>query len=111
MSARLKKNLPLLEKLLKAKPAKRVEILRGADSELLKSICECAINLLNANVPADKRQVSSLEKHKTLLRILADRKVSLKSKKTKLLRQGGKILLALLRPILQAIVANLITLP
>jgi hypothetical protein len=111
MSARLRKYLPLIEKIVKAKPAKRLEILREGDSDFLKCLCECAINLLNANVPVDQRQISNLEKHKTLLRILANRKVSLKTKKNKLLRQGGKILLALLRPILQALVANLITLP
>jgi hypothetical protein len=110
MSARLKKNLPLLQKLFKSKPAKRSEILKEGDSELLKCLCECALNLLNANIPLNKRQVSTLEKHKTLLRLLANRKVSLKSKKSKLLRQGGAFILALLRPILSAVVANLIVL-
>lgn len=110
MTDRLKNNLPLLEKILKAKPAKRLEILKQADTEFIKCLCECAINLLNANVAINQRQHSSLEKHKILLRLLANRKVSLKSKKTKLLRQGGTFLLALLRPILQAVVANLIAL-
>jgi hypothetical protein len=110
MSDRLRNNLPLLEKILKAKPAKRLEILKQGDSEFIKCLCECAINLLNTNVAVNKRQLSSLEKYKTILRVLANRKVSLKSKRAKLLRQGGAFLLALLRPILQAVVANLITL-
>lgn len=108
MTDRLRKNLSNLRKIFKSKPEKRNQYLKEADSELVKCLCECAINVLNSNVPINQRQTTVLGKHKNLLRLLANRKVSLKSKKSKILRQGGAFILALLRPVLAAIAVNLI---
>jgi hypothetical protein len=108
MSDRLRVHLPLLKKILKGKPAVRNKILEEADLELIKCVCECAINVLNANVPLDEKQKSGLSKHKVFLRWLANRKISLKSKKAKLLTQSGAFLLGLLRPVVAALLAELI---
>lgn len=103
MTERLKRHLATLRTLVKAKPAKRSQILKQADTDLIKCLCECSINLLNANVPLDRRQRALLEKHKEILRLLANKKVSLKNKKIKILRKGGTFLLALLRPVLAVV--------
>lgn len=108
MSDRLKANLPVLKRLVRAKRPKREKILGEADSELIKCVCECAINVLNATVPLTERQHSCLNKHKEFLRELANRKVSLETKKIKLEQQTGGFLLGLLRPVVESYLAELL---
>jgi hypothetical protein len=108
MSDRMQAKFPVLKRLVRAKRPKRTEILREADSELIKCICECAINVLDSTVPLTDRQHTCLAKHKAFLRELADRKVSLQSKKLKLEQQTGGFLLGLLRPVVESYLADLL---
>ena len=79
MSARVKRNLPLLKMLTTSKPAATKAIL--TDPVLIRAICECCHNVLKGNVPLTPRQKKRLARYKKKLRQLSDRKTSIKRKK------------------------------
>ena len=98
MSASLKRNLPLLRILHRSKPALVKSILKHASSDLTKAICECSLNVLKGNIKISPAQKRKLAHHKTNLRLLANKKTSLKKRK-RILQKGGFIG-ALLGPVL-----------
>jgi hypothetical protein len=110
MTERLKRNLSTLQKLLKLRPHQRTNFIKHSSDDFMKTVCECAINSLNSTVPLNNKQLDKLKPYKRTVRILADRKISLNKKRRKILKQSGGFLLALLKPVLTAVVANLITL-
>ena len=79
-------------------------ILKVLDVRRIRSICECAYNLLRGNLPVrDKSKLKKLRKHKALLRRLAARGESWVKKRRLLVQKGGGILLPiLLSTVLQA---------
>lgn len=108
MSQRLKDHWAELKALVKAKPKERRHILKQPGDELTKCLCECALNTLNSNVTLTAAQFKKLSRHKRILRLLADKKVSLKSKKKKILKQAGGFLVPLLVPILTTVLELLV---
>ncbi len=99
MSKRLAKNIDYLRVLCKSNKRQRDGILKGADKELVYTICECIDNCLNGNVKLTGNQVAKLKRKKAVLRRLRDKKVSVTQKK-KLLVQHGGFLSALLAPVI-----------
>jgi len=96
---RLKNNISYIDVLARAKPCQRKAILHTADYDLIVCLCECALNILNGNVPLKSHDREKLEKYKTHLRELASEKTS-NSKRRKILVQKGGFVPALLAPIL-----------
>lgn len=90
--ARLKRNIPLLKALTKASPRKRKDILRGCSNDLLHSLSEIALNLLKGNIPLSSQQYAALKRQKNKIRLLADRKISLRRKRRTLQQTGGFLL-------------------
>ena len=84
-----------------AKPASVKSIIKGADKDLVDTLCECGLNVLKGNVPLSPGQKKRLKAHKNTLRALSQKKQSLQKKKT-LLQRGG-FLGALLRPVLSVL--------
>jgi len=83
--------------LMTLSPAEIKAILKVLDVRRVRSICECAYNLLRGNLPVrDKCKLNKLRKHKALLRKLAARGESLVKKRRHLTQKGGGILLPLL---------------
>jgi len=77
--------------------AERKAILKVLDAQRIKSICECALNLLQGNIPLkDKRKVQKLRKYKSILRRLAARGESWVKKRRYLVQKGGGILIPIL---------------
>ena len=74
------------------------EVIKRSNNELIKVICECALNVLHGNVPLTPAQRKSLSKHKRTIRNLAT-KQPINKKKT-ILQKGGGFLPVLLGPIL-----------
>ena len=64
----------------------------------INSICEVAFNILNGGVRCTKYRKDKLRKHANILRLLADKRISVKTKKAKLL-SGSGILLSSLIPL------------
>ena len=105
MSAKLRKYNPHLRTLAVSKPALCKAIIQNAEPDLIKCLCECAMNILKGNVSITPGQKRKLAHHKTHLRNLVKRQVSL-SKKKKVLQKGG-FLPALLAPILGTVLPAL----
>lgn len=91
----MKRNLPLLQLLIKTPPRQRKAILCAATADLVAAISEIALNALKGNIPLSPRQVSMLRKKKLLIRKLSSKQVSLKKKK-ELVKQSGGFLAPLL---------------
>lgn len=109
MSARVKRNLPLLKMLTTTKPAAARAIV--TDPDLIRAFCECCYNVLKGNVPLTPRQKKRLARYKKKLRQLSDRKTSIKRKR-KILQTGGIVplaaaLLPTILPLVTRVASNL----
>jgi hypothetical protein len=107
MSQRINAHADFLKMLTKAAPPERRNILKNADDEKIKCICEVALNTLKQRVALTEDQYRALRKHKQTLRFLSDRRVSLPKKKKKVSQAGG-FLLPLLIPVLTTILASVL---
>ncbi len=100
MSRRMKVHAPYLQVLAKGNATQRQGILNGASRELIFCLCECALNVLNGNVPLSSSQKKKLSKHKLRLRQLVKKNTSISKKKRLLKYQKGGWVSALLGPVL-----------
>ncbi len=107
MSNRMKRNADALRFLARCNPKQRKSIIQHADSSLIDSLCECALNLLKGHVRLHPKQKKKLIKHKKRLRALTNKKVARKKKKV-ILNQHGGLVGALLAPVLKSIVRMLL---
>ena len=106
MSQRLRRHSSSLRALAKAPETITRAVVRGCDDALFKCLCECAVNVLNGNVPLTTSEYSKLKVHKTGLRQLADKRVN-RDKKRIILQQGG-FLGALLAPIAASVLGPVV---
>ena len=108
----LKRNIHLLKAIHKARPTRRCELLKSADTDLIESLCACIRNIANGNIPISEGRKRTLSKHKKLLLQLADPSTSGIAKKRLVVKQKGgffgAILPAILGPVLGA-VSSLLT--
>jgi hypothetical protein len=74
---RVKSNYHALHVLRKARQKLRKAIFSHCDKELVKSIYECVLNVLNGNVGLTGCAKRKLQKHKAVLRKVADKRVPL----------------------------------
>ena len=105
---RIRKHSGELHSLARAKPIAVKKIIRAADKDLVKTLCECSLNVLKGNVSISSRQKKRLSHHKKGLRELTQPKVSLKKKKVILQRGGfvGALLAGLLPALLTPILSR-----
>lgn len=91
MTARIKRNLPLLKRLVTGSfPPEKNRFTRGLD-DLIKSIVEIAINTLRGNIPLTKAQLKRLKKEKVVIKKLCNKKQPLKKKRKTVNQKGGFI--------------------
>ena len=83
----------------------RKAIVSNCDRELVHSICECVLNVLNGKVRLSDCVARKLRKHRTVLRKVADKRVHLLGKKKLIVQRGGFLL-----PLLSAVLPALATL-
>jgi len=102
---RLRSNYHALHVLKDAKSNLRKAILSNCDRELVNSICECVLNVLNGNVKLSGCVTRKLRKHKAVLRKVADKRVPISGKKKLIVQRGGFLL-----PLLSAVLPALATL-
>jgi hypothetical protein len=93
MSRRVKEDATLLKALT---PKERKALLKTCGNDRIKSICECAYNVLRGNVPLSPKQKRQLRKHKQTLRRLVKRGECWSKKRQYLVQRGGGILIPLL---------------
>lgn len=96
MSARIRRHYSLLRWLCTAKPKQARAVIKTADNDIVKAVCECALNVLKGTISVNKKQKRKLRRYKNLMRKLASKSVSVKSKRV--LLQKGSGLLGLIMP-------------
>ena len=98
----------LLNLLFKAKPLQRRLILQSASDELILTLCEVALNILRGTIPLTKAQYRKLEKKKTAIKFIADKKIGVLKKRLAINQQGGFILplLSVAIPFITSLIAS-----
>ena len=91
-----------------AEPKLRKAIISNCNKELVNSISECILNVLNGNVKLTSCNTRKLRKHRVTLRKVIDKRVLLSTKK-KLVVQRGGFLLPLLSAVLPAIASLVVS--
>lgn len=84
-----KKQLQQLELIHRCPKKLKKELISRLPKECIKTICECTLNLLKGNVPLTKQQKKNLQKYKSTLRDIADKKKSLFVKRKLIIQKGG----------------------
>ena len=102
----LKKTFHKIKLLSVATSRARKQLIANGDRELIDCVSECYVNILKGNVPLNEQQKTKLCKHKSNLRKLALKKVSLKEKK-RIIQTGGFPIGAILAPV-ASILASLL---
>jgi len=103
----MRNNWNLLNVLAKSNRKQKKAILETCDVDLVKCLAEISLNLLKGVIPVNPTQKKKLKRYRRLLHELADKKVSLRTKKEKLNQQGGS-LLGLLLPTVLSTLGNLL---
>ena len=103
MSRRVKKNYHHLKVLSTSKPHQVKALLKVADDDLIKSVCECVYNVLKTTVPVTPRKKQQLAEHKSALLTLADKEVPFSKKRKVLEQKGGNFLSLILPPVLSVL--------
>lgn len=92
MSSRMQRNLALMELLYKSKPRMRKVIIAKAGPDFINALCEITLNVLRGNIPLTKHQYNKLKKKKSVIRLVADKKVKLLKKRKTITQHGGFLL-------------------
>lgn len=109
-SAHLKRNIPFAQNPSSHLAQQMQGYFRGCTEEFLQYLSEITLNLLKGNIPFFLHQYKKLKNHKKLIRLLADRKISLK-RKCGALQKTGVFLLSLLTaaiPIVGELIGGLV---
>ena len=96
VSNKIRKHCGLLKWLNNAKASQTKAFIKAADKEIINTLCECSLNILRGNISLSPKQKLKLKRYKKGLRQLADKKVSLKTKKSLLQAKGSGLLGAIL---------------
>ena len=107
MSERIKRNLPLIRALAKARTLReRKLIMDTGGDDLVKSICECVTNVLRGNVRLKPKERRRLARYKRALRRIMNAK-GIGAKRRHLVQKGGLAFLpALIGPLLGALIGS-----
>ena len=110
MEGRIQKKSAFLRKLYKCSQQERIKQLKAASPAQIKSVCECALNVLNGNVPVHGRLLHTLKPHNSVLKRISYGKGSIQSKRRLLIQKGGFLpaLAAALLPLVGGIVERLV---
>ena len=95
---RVKSNYYALHVLKTVERRLRKALITNWNKELVNCISECVLNVPNGNLKLSDSYTRKLQKHKSALRNVADRHVSLSGKKRLIVHRGGFLL-----PLLSAV--------
>ena len=104
----VRKHAAMLQMIAKARPDLRKTLVKMADEDVIRAICECADNTLKGHVHLTSVQKRRLARYKKTLRRLVKRGEGWKKKRDLILQSGG-FLLPLLAPVLGSVLAALIS--
>lgn len=95
-----KKQAVILKALCYLTQKQQRQILRIIDTSLIRSICECALNVLHGNVSLSTREKRQLRRHAVFLRRLAEKRGNWTSKRRLIVNHCTIFLKLLLIPVL-----------
>ena len=99
MAQRLRKNHDFLKLFAKCNLVKRKASLKVAYEALVRTICECVLNVVKETVPVSKVAKRKLLVHKKSLIALSEKRTPLH----KIVQHGGNFLSVLLPPVLRVL--------
>jgi hypothetical protein len=104
-----KRQALILRLLHKTKPRERSALLAGVEDDIIKVLTEMVHNTLRGNVPLTRAQWQRLHKYKQMLRTLSNRSVSLREKRSLLVKpQRGGGFLPILLPLVASAVGGVV---
>lgn len=103
-----RKHAAILRTIQKARPDLRKSLIKLADEQLIRCLCECASNTLKGNVNLTSIEKRKLARHKRILRRIAKKGESWKTKRNVIVQSGGGFLIPLLATILGTVIPSLI---
>ena len=102
MSERIRRNLPALQLLHKAKSTKqRKQLVEAFDRDAIEALCEILLNLLYGRIRTNQGIIQKLKRYKKNIRLATLKKTPI-GKKRKILQRGG--FLGLLAPLLGTVI-------
>lgn len=84
-------------------PKYRKQLLKHADPELVRCICQSASKVLDGTIPITSKDKSKLKKYKRILRLLGNSKKSVSAHKKVIVQSGGGFLLGLIPAVVGAL--------
>lgn len=69
--------------------SRRNKLIDIANNGEIQAVSECIMNIIDGNVPVNKKELQQLTQHKQILRSLANKCFPIKKKKTILKQKGG----------------------
>ena len=105
MSANLKRNMLVLRALAMMPKRQRLASLATCPNGLILALCELVDNILHGTVRLSQTERERLHRYRRILRELADRKISVKQKRHRLVQKGGAVFLPLLLGALPSIIS------
>lgn len=100
---RLKRNLPYIHALSKARKLQRDALINTADKDLILCLCDCCHNFLTGNIPFTEDEIKKLLKYQHPVRYLGEKNRDPLQKKKAVIVQNGGFLPLLLTPILSTL--------
>lgn len=105
-----KKDADFLRALFYLDGNQRLLILRKANKNIIRCICECALNVLLGNVALSDKEKKQLQKYAGVLRQLADKNKKTNKKKQIIVQHGsGAFLPSLLLPVITTVINSLLS--
>ena len=107
---KITRNKDFLITLSKCKNKMKKAMLSNATKDQLDSICECALNINNGNVPLNPTQFKKFKPYRKTIKKLIDKKINKKEKINQLIKTGGflNLLIPAIASILGAVIPSLI---
>jgi len=105
---RLRSYVSTLQLLHKVKPSLQKAIIANGNDQLVRCICNCALNALTGSAPITQQDKRCLGRHKDNLRKLINRRISLKNKRKVLQTEGFLgVLLSAVIPTISSLLCGL----
>jgi hypothetical protein len=101
-------NPNFLRRFKKCSTKERKKYLNDASASEITSLCECALNISNGNIPLSSKHLKKLKPHRKLLHEISFGKGTIRRKKA-LLSQKGKGLLTALATVVLPLIGSLIS--
>ena len=104
----LKKHISILEYLRSLTKIQQKHFIKIANRELLEVFGSIALNILKRNIPLSKKEIKTLRRYENEIKMLCEKRHSLK-KRRKVLSTGGVLnsLLSLLPTLIGGVLAGL----